>query len=52
MWNKMIGGNHPGVLENHHSFKEMYMCSGNQFINSDACDGDSGGNYKLIPSCF
>ena len=43
MWNKMIGGNHPGVLENHPSFKEMYMCSENQLIDSDACEGDSGG---------
>ena len=47
MWNLMIGGNHPGVLENHPSFTEMYMCSGNEFIDSDACEGDSGGNYRF-----
>ena len=43
LWNNMIGGHHPMVLENHPSFSQMYMCAKASFRAADACEGDSGG---------
>ena len=43
LWNHIIGGHHPLVLENHPSFSQMYMCAKASFRAADVCKGDSGG---------
>ena len=46
LWNAIIGGNHPNVLESHPSFSQMYMCANTYLEEADACEGDSGGKIK------
>lgn len=46
LWNAIIDGNHPNVLESHPSFSQMYMCANTNLEEADACEGDSGGKIK------
>ena len=48
VWKVTIGGNHPGVLENHPSFKQMFICAEGNPVDSDACKVDSGGKITHL----